>query len=114
MRDSLVVTNTGELFEVFGKSSEPWKAYRVKVEPFNPNIGVDLDLPWSEVGVHRYFQASSIIFSSIYVTFPIRFAEHDYSVVHRLYRADIRCKAMQFGNEIIEWRNEWLQSKYDE
>ena len=51
VRDSLIATKDGRLLEVFGQESDPWKAYEVRVEPFEPNIG--LQLPWSKVGVHK-------------------------------------------------------------
>ena len=71
VRDSLVISKEGDVYEVYGSSENPWNAYKVKVEEFNPNI-VGLPLPWKKVGVHRYstffplFQASSYNFCSFF------------------------------------------------
>lgn len=94
VRDSVVVTKAGEIYEVEPGQDNPWIATRIRVSPYDPKMKIAL--PWHLIGVHRYLEHDRSV--------PPVFLQYD----------DIATKAMQCGNVIISWEKEMLMSKVDD
>ena len=91
-RDSLVLLRNGQIVQVISHQ-EPWEAIPVNLEPFTPNI--EIDLPWSLVGVHTY-------------------AGLDYDQTVYVRREEVIGKAMICGDLICTLLSPWFMSKADD
>ena len=91
-RDSLILLKNGQIVDVTNKE-EPFRGHPVILEPFTPNINIDL--PWSRVGVHTY-------------------GGLDYDNVVTFTRADAKGKAMICGDLICTLLTPWFLSKVDD
>lgn len=95
IRDSIVVTKTGEILEVYEGEYPEWNAYPVEVARYNPELDELRQLPWHLVGVHRYFQ-------------------HDRANRRIVRYEDVARKAMMSGKLLMEYEVEQFMSKVDD